>query len=231
MRHGLKALTVVAALGAWLGSVGVSAGPINTTELYDPHSTVVAGPQDTAVYTFFKAERSFDLSEIVYSGEYLGALFPPSNGYFFSQLFETTEEWDTPNGNDDRVFYAQIEFPSSAPGASELIVPVDIKLKANTYYRLSSQPANALWSQTYYQNEYSTNPFESPDRRVSIFGSAFYGTGGLPIGADLVPLSEATPAFALRTVRVPQPVPEPGTLALLGLGLAGLGFARRRKPN
>jgi hypothetical protein len=47
---------------------------------------------------------------------------------------------------------------------------------------------------------------------------------------DFATVSSFTVQFA-TSVPTPEPVPEPGTLALLGLGLAGLGVSRRRKAN
>ena len=57
------------------------------------------------------------------------------------------------------------------------------------------------------------------------FNMITFETGGIPDSADF---SEAFYVDNVAFVAATQ-IPEPATLALLGLGLAGLGFARRRK--
>lgn len=74
---------------------------------------------------------------------------------------------------------------------------------------------NAAWNDSLYQLSF-TILHSSPTLSIQMFASG----GGFQGGMD--------ESWAWDNFTISTSVPEPGTLALLGIGLLGIGFARRR---
>lgn len=218
------AITVIATV--WAVIFGflwgqANATPLTTTMLYQEEnrqfdSLRLAGNTD---FLSFQSLSRVELVEFVTFGEPVNYSPTP---HFALQLFRTTPDWDTPNGNGDRIFgvinNAGVQFFYPDLGRAEYSFPIGVILEKDAYYRLSLQNVHGDWIQPFHTIE-TLAPFTTSDGLFQVFGIGAAFSGG--------PFPTRSSTYLFRT----QTISEPTTLAIFALGLAGLGFARRKRAT
>jgi PEP-CTERM motif len=156
------------------------------------------------------------------------------------QLFETTADWETTN--QDRLFLVESDITDVGQAFYSMPVPVEDDfpkentLRAGSYYSLSLQVLNMGFLSPTARALTADGPFETGDGLLALTAAGVGGPPFLPLSIFLAfsidvcsPFPGGGSTEGCFPGPGPFPAPEPATLALLGIGLAGLAFSRRKR--
>jgi len=209
------------------GNIGISNGIILTSG----SAVGAVGPNSSSSYTVNNGTSGSALLSSLVGGQTtndaarLSFDFTSLGGNLFFNYVFASEEYNEYAGssyNDVFAFFLDGQNIALLPGTSTPVTINNVNLGAN---------------QTYYRNNVSGSYDTQYDGLTTVLTASALGltagTHHIDIAiADVMDSSYDSGVFiqggSFSDINPAAPVPEPGTVVLLGAGLAGLGFFRRR---